>query len=162
MKIYQTASHSQSNHSTPWLVSKNGFIDNSCNVLLSWPMWRLRWWCCCCCSGLKILRSCSWNQVRWGWNRFHLRRNRFSFHCCRKTEALTPVWVKCLEMRNQVMNKPFIWRRGEGSTGGTESLVLSNPELSAKISHLHFYKASCQHQPWELGAGAGELIPQAS
>lgn len=33
------------------------------------------WWWCCYCSGLKIMRSCSWKQVRPRWNRFHLRRN---------------------------------------------------------------------------------------
>lgn len=32
----------------------------------------------------------------------------FSHLCCRKTEALTPVHIKWLEMRNQVMNKPLI------------------------------------------------------
>lgn len=32
----------------------------------------------------------------------------FSHLCCRKTEALTPVHIKWLEMRNQVTNKPLI------------------------------------------------------
>lgn len=32
----------------------------------------------------------------------------FSHLCCKKTEALTPVHIKWLEMRNQVMNKPLI------------------------------------------------------
>lgn len=60
-KMYKTVSRSWSNRSTPWLVSKN---DNSCYVLLSWHVWWLWWWWCCCCRGLKILRSCSWNQMK--------------------------------------------------------------------------------------------------
>lgn len=105
MKIYKTASHSHCNHSTPWLVSKNGFIDNSCNVLLSWHTWWLRWWCCCCCSGLKILfLESSGMMVR---QISFKKKHSFSSHCCRKTEALTPAHVKYLEMRNQVMNKPL-------------------------------------------------------
>lgn len=85
------------------------------------------------------------------------KKHSFCSHCCRKTEALTPVDVKCLEMRNQVMNKPLSFEGGGGSTGATESLVLSNHELTAKISHLHFYKTCCQQQ-----LPHSELTPQAN
>lgn len=52
-------------------------------------------------------------------------------------------------------------KEGEGGTGGTESPVLSNPELTAKVSQFHFSKTCCQQQLWELRAGA-ERTPRTS
>lgn len=121
-------------------------------------MWWLRWWCCCCCSGLKISWSCAWDQARWRWNKFHLRRNTvFVLTAVEKLRLWPQSTLKVWKWETRWWINPGLLKGGGGSTGATESLVLSNHELTAKISHLHFYKTCCQQQ-----LPHSELTPQAN